>query len=189
MLASTRSPRARWAPSCTPRIAGSELVTLHATGHCPQLSAPEATGAAIAAFAARVGRLMCAADHGCEPGLGDEANGERVAFYALLEDSAEDLYEHAPCGYLSTLLDGQIAKINTTLLDWLGYRAASWSAGGGSPTCSPSAAALPRDPFRAAAAHAGRGRGIALELVAADGRRLPVLVTSVSRPATTGSRC
>jgi sigma-B regulation protein RsbQ len=37
------------------RIAGSELVTLPATGHCPQLSAPEATGAAIASFAARVG--------------------------------------------------------------------------------------------------------------------------------------
>jgi sigma-B regulation protein RsbQ len=34
------------------RIPGSELVTLQATGHCPQLSAPEATVAAIASFAA-----------------------------------------------------------------------------------------------------------------------------------------
>ncbi|NUT46917.1 MAG: alpha/beta hydrolase [Saccharothrix sp.] len=34
-------------------IPGSTLVTLDATGHCPQLSAPEATAAAIAAFAAR----------------------------------------------------------------------------------------------------------------------------------------
>lgn len=33
------------------RIAGSELVTLEATGHCPQLSAPDATAEAIAAFA------------------------------------------------------------------------------------------------------------------------------------------
>jgi sigma-B regulation protein RsbQ len=31
-------------------IDGSELVTLDATGHCPQLSAPEATAQAIAAF-------------------------------------------------------------------------------------------------------------------------------------------
>lgn len=31
-------------------IAGSELVTLDATGHCPQLSAPEATAAAILGF-------------------------------------------------------------------------------------------------------------------------------------------
>ena len=32
------------------QIAGSQLVTLDATGHCPQLSAPEATTAAITAF-------------------------------------------------------------------------------------------------------------------------------------------
>ncbi|GAA2626090.1 alpha/beta hydrolase [Streptomyces axinellae] len=36
------------------RIPGSRLVTLPATGHCPQLSAPEATAAAIAEFAAGV---------------------------------------------------------------------------------------------------------------------------------------
>jgi sigma-B regulation protein RsbQ len=35
------------------RIAGSTLVTLDAVGHCPQLSAPEPTAAAIAAFASR----------------------------------------------------------------------------------------------------------------------------------------
>jgi sigma-B regulation protein RsbQ len=32
------------------RIPGSRLVTLEATGHCPQLSAPEVTAAAIASF-------------------------------------------------------------------------------------------------------------------------------------------
>jgi sigma-B regulation protein RsbQ len=34
------------------QVPGSRLVTLEATGHCPQLSAPEATGDAIAGFAA-----------------------------------------------------------------------------------------------------------------------------------------
>jgi sigma-B regulation protein RsbQ len=33
-------------------IDGSQLVTLDTTGHCPQLSAPDATAQAIAAFAA-----------------------------------------------------------------------------------------------------------------------------------------
>jgi sigma-B regulation protein RsbQ len=33
------------------QIPGSRLVTLSATGHCPQLSAPQATLAAIASFA------------------------------------------------------------------------------------------------------------------------------------------
>ncbi|OEU91830.1 sigma factor sigB regulation protein rsbQ [Streptomyces abyssalis] len=36
-------------------IPGSELVTLDAVGHCPQLSAPEATAEAISGFAARDG--------------------------------------------------------------------------------------------------------------------------------------
>jgi len=57
-------------------------------------------------------------------GAADRGRGEdeRAEFSALLEDSTDDLYEHAPCGYLSTMLDGSIAKINATLLDWLGYR-------------------------------------------------------------------
>jgi sigma-B regulation protein RsbQ len=38
------------------QISGSELVTLTATGHCPQLSEPEATAAAIAAFASAASR-------------------------------------------------------------------------------------------------------------------------------------
>src|SRR5581483_4326329 len=44
-------------------------------------------------------------------------------FVVLLEDSAEDLYEHAPCGYVSALLDGTIVKVNQTFLSWTGYRA------------------------------------------------------------------
>ena len=35
-------------------------------------------------------------------------------------EDAEELYEHAPCGYLSTLPDGTIVRVNQTLLDWLG---------------------------------------------------------------------
>jgi sigma-B regulation protein RsbQ len=35
------------------QITGSQLVTLDATGHCPQLSAPEATAEAITAFVSR----------------------------------------------------------------------------------------------------------------------------------------
>jgi signal transduction histidine kinase/AmiR/NasT family two-component response regulator len=40
-----------------------------------------------------------------------------------LEESAGDLYEHAPCGYLSIIPGGLIAKMNHTLLSWLGYAA------------------------------------------------------------------
>lgn len=39
----------------------------------------------------------------------------------LPEESAEDLYENAPFGYISFLADGTIYKINKTLLSLLGY--------------------------------------------------------------------
>src|SRR6188768_2166196 len=45
------------------------------------------------------------------------------AFYAaLLEDDVEELYDNAPCAYLSTRPDGTIVKINRTMLRWTGYR-------------------------------------------------------------------
>lgn len=39
----------------------------------------------------------------------------------LLKEEVEDLYENAPCGYISILPDRTIAKINNVLLNWLGY--------------------------------------------------------------------
>jgi PAS domain S-box-containing protein len=49
----------------------------------------------------------------------EDPHGSR-ADAALFEESAEDLYETAPCGYLSTLPDGTIVRVNQTLLEWLG---------------------------------------------------------------------
>ncbi|GIM98107.1 SpoIIE family protein phosphatase [Paractinoplanes toevensis] len=37
------------------------------------------------------------------------------------DDDPDDLYEHAPCGYLTTLPDGTIVKVNQTFLVWTGY--------------------------------------------------------------------
>jgi sigma-B regulation protein RsbU (phosphoserine phosphatase) len=41
---------------------------------------------------------------------------------SLLEESAEELYEGAPCGYLSTSPDGLIIRANATMASWIGYR-------------------------------------------------------------------
>jgi PAS domain S-box-containing protein len=38
-----------------------------------------------------------------------------------LEESAAELYEQAPCGYLSALPDGTIVRANQTFLAWTGY--------------------------------------------------------------------
>jgi sigma-B regulation protein RsbU (phosphoserine phosphatase) len=127
---------------------------------------------------------MCEAGDQAGPGNRENAG---PAFSALLEDSAEDLYEHAPCGYLSTLLDGTIAKINATLLGWLGrerdevvgrLRFADLLTVGGRIYHETHFAPLLR--------MQGELGGVAFELKAADGTRLPVLVTSTVKTGTDG---
>ncbi|MFD5739848.1 PP2C family protein-serine/threonine phosphatase [Streptomyces massasporeus] len=117
---------------------------------------------------------------------GDGASTD-AAFTALLEDSAEDLYESAPCGYLSTLMDGTIAKINTTLLDWLGLdheavagrkRFADLLTVGGKLYHETHFAPLLR--------MQGELRGIALDMRRRDGSPLPVLVSAVIKHGTEG---
>jgi sigma-B regulation protein RsbU (phosphoserine phosphatase) len=103
------------------------------------------------------------------------------AFYAaLLDDDPEQLYERAPCGYLSTTPDGVIIKVNQTFLALTGYRrddlvgqrtfAEILSAGGRIYHETHYAPMLRMQ---------GSVRGIALDLVRADGRRVPALVNSV----------
>lgn len=109
---------------------------------------------------------------------GEESATDAV-FSSLLEDTAEELYESAPCGYLSTLMDGTIARINGTLLDWLGLereevvgrrRFTDLLTIGGKLYHETHFAPLLR--------MQGRISEIALELRASGGGRLPVLVTS-----------
>jgi phosphoserine phosphatase RsbU/P len=117
----------------------------------------------------------------------DDEDTERAQFAALLEDSAEDLYENAPCGYLSTLLDGQIAKVNATLLDWLGYSRAQLVGRRRFADLLTIGGKLYHEThFAPLLALQGRVSGIALDLKAADGTRLPVLVTSMVKTSDTG---
>ncbi len=50
-----------------------------------------------------------------------ERDGNSAAVAALLVESVEELYENAPCGYLSTLPDGTFLRVNDTFLSWTGY--------------------------------------------------------------------
>lgn len=45
----------------------------------------------------------------------------RSALSPLLDEDAADRYLNAPCGYLSTLPDGTIVKVNHTLSSWSGW--------------------------------------------------------------------
>ncbi|MET8141203.1 SpoIIE family protein phosphatase [Sphaerisporangium sp. NPDC005288] len=111
-----------------------------------------------------------------------------AAFAALLEDSAEDLYENAPCGYLSTLLDGRIAKINQTLLGWLGHeRAQVVGRMSFSDLLTVGGRMYHETHFAPLLRMQGEVGGIALEMRTASGERLPVLVTSTVRTASDGA--
>ncbi|MFJ8750140.1 PP2C family protein-serine/threonine phosphatase [Streptomyces sp. NPDC102441] len=104
---------------------------------------------------------------------------EKLSFSALLEDSVEDLYENAPCGYLSTLMDGRIAKVNGTLLRWLGHRREDLVGHRHFSDLLTIGGRLYHEThYSPLLRMQGEVNGIALELKAADGTRLPVLVTS-----------
>ncbi|MET9361653.1 SpoIIE family protein phosphatase [Streptomyces sp. NPDC006632] len=130
---------------------------------------------------------MCRNGEYPDPHGADKERTADAAFAALLEDSADELYECAPCGYLSTLMDGTIAKINTTLLEWLGLereavvgrmRFTDLLTVGGKLYHETHLAPLLR--------MQGELGGIALEMKQVGGRRMPVLVSSALKRAEGG---
>ncbi|WP_399135285.1 PP2C family protein-serine/threonine phosphatase [Streptomyces sp. Li-HN-5-11] len=131
---------------------------------------------------------MCRTDGDQDPDPDpEEPPDDDQAFSALLEDSIEDLYENAPCGYLSTLLDGQIAKVNTTLLNWLGYKRTDLVGRRKfSDLLTVGGRLYHETHFAPLLRMQGEISGIALELRAADGSRLPVLVTSTVKTGSDG---
>ncbi len=100
----------------------------------------------------------------------------------ILEDTAEDLFENAPCGYLSTRLDGTILKVNRTFETWTGLlrdeligsvRFSSLLSAGGRIYTETHVMPLLR--------MQGFVREIAVEIKRADGTLLPALINSTVR--------
>ena len=101
---------------------------------------------------------------------------------ALLEDSAEELFEHAPCGYLTTRFDGSILKVNRTFEEWTGLRRDELLAGRRFQDLLTAGGRIYHETHYAPLLHMqGSVREIALDIVRADGSRLPALVNSVVR--------
>ena len=96
------------------------------------------------------------------------------------DEQAEDLFENAPCGYLSAAPDGTLLRVNATFLEWTGYRREDLvgvkrfqdllSVGGRIYHETHYAPMLRLQ---------GSVREIAVDIVGANGDRLPVLVNSV----------
>jgi PAS domain S-box-containing protein len=109
-----------------------------------------------------------------------EFAGDRHDDGAKLEEAALDLYENAPCSYLSTDPHGLIIRVNQTFLDWTGHRRdelvgvkrfQDLLTAGGRIYHETHYAPLLR--------MQGSVREIAVDIIGADGRRLPALVNAV----------
>ena len=96
---------------------------------------------------------------------------------AVLEEGAEDLYEHAPCGYLSTLPDGTIVRVNATFLEWTGASREALLAGRKFQTLLTVGSRIYYETHYAPLLRMqGFVNEIAFEIVREDHRILPVLV-------------
>ncbi|RKG72650.1 response regulator [Corallococcus exercitus] len=98
------------------------------------------------------------------------------------EDSAEDLYENAPCGYLSTSPEGRIIKVNQTFLSWTGYSREALLGGKRFVELLTVAGRIFHETHYAPLLQMqGFVHELSLDLVRADGRPLPALINSVQQ--------
>jgi PAS domain S-box-containing protein len=98
----------------------------------------------------------------------------------ILEDTAEDLFEDAPCGYLSTTPDGTILRVNRTFEQWTGLRREDLLGNRRFQELLAPGGRIYYETHYAPLLHMqGRVREIAVDVVRADGSRMPALVNSV----------
>ena len=96
-----------------------------------------------------------------------------------LEESAEELYEQAPCAYLSTLPDGTIVRVNRTFLEWAGATRDVLLTGTKFQALLTVGSRIYYETHYAPLLRMqGFVNEIALEIIRGDGRILPVLVNA-----------
>jgi diguanylate cyclase (GGDEF)-like protein/PAS domain S-box-containing protein len=107
---------------------------------------------------------------------------------AFPDESYQDLYERAPCGFLSVTLDGTILRVNETLLEWIGFDRETVVGGPITALLSPGTRLFYETRFIPVLRLEGQAREIAMEMRRADGSSLHVLTNStVTRIDESGS--
>jgi sigma-B regulation protein RsbU (phosphoserine phosphatase) len=118
----------------------------------------------------------------------DRHEPARVPSPALIDDDLDDLYDNAPCGFVSTLPDGMIARVNATLLTWLGYNGADLVGRRRFADLLTPGSRLYHETHCAPLLRLqNEVKGIAAEMRASDGTVFPVLVTSVVKAGRDGA--
>lgn len=109
-------------------------------------------------------------------------------FGGLPGESAEELYETAPIGYLSTTPDGLIVRVNQTLVEWLGADREELTSGKRfADLLTVGGRLFYETHFALMLRMHGDVREIALELLRQDGGTLPVLVTAAQKRDSAGN--
>jgi phosphoserine phosphatase RsbU/P len=93
----------------------------------------------------------------------------------------EDLFETALCGYLSTDKDGRITRANQTFASWIGFAADTLVGKRFSDLLPIGGKIFSETHFAPMLRIQGSFNEVALEIVDAAGRKIPVLVNAVER--------
>ncbi|MBA1349034.1 PAS domain-containing sensor histidine kinase [Rhizobium sp. WYCCWR 11146] len=112
--------------------------------------------------------------------------GSDTQIFMPAED-LEDLYENAPCGYLSLRPDGRIVKVNRTLSTWIGIPVEQLLGKRLHDLLNTSGRIFYETHFAPLLRMQGFFNEVALDLVTADDRRLPVLANAMERRADDGA--
>jgi diguanylate cyclase (GGDEF)-like protein/PAS domain S-box-containing protein len=102
------------------------------------------------------------------------------------DESYEELYEHAPCGFLSVVLGGTVVRVNETLLRWTGYSRSQVVGSPVSVLLSAGSQLFYETRLEPVLRLEGEAHEIALEMRRADGTALHVLTNSTVVRATHG---
>jgi sigma-B regulation protein RsbU (phosphoserine phosphatase) len=101
-------------------------------------------------------------------------------------EDLDDLYQHAPCGYLSLRIDGRIFKVNATLGTWLGFPSSQLVGRRFQDLLGMAGRMYYETHFAPLVALRGHFDEVALDLVSASGDRVPMLVNAVAKAAPDG---
>jgi PAS domain S-box-containing protein len=100
----------------------------------------------------------------------------------ITDESAEELYEHAPCGYLSTSPEGRIVRVNRTFTDLIGVKREQLIGGKRfSDLLTIGGRIFYETHFALMLRMHGEVSEIALDFQRADGPVVPALVTAVQK--------
>lgn len=98
-----------------------------------------------------------------------------------IDEDLEDLYENAPCGYLSLRPDGRIVKANQTFCRWTGYASDEMIGKRLHDFLNIASRIFYETHFAPLLRMQGFFNEVALDLIKKDGEPFPVLVNAVER--------